>query len=178
MTTLIEFAALGLGLGAVYVGLSTGLLLVYRATGIINFAQGAMAMWGAYVFAQLQKDGSLVLPVGTLYFPEPPGVAVSLLIGLVNAFLLGVLAHYLVFRPVRRAPALAQVVVSIGLMVTLQALAVIRLRPHSLHVRNFPPGRGLPGGGLALPFRELVMAAIMAVLAALVWAYLRFTHSG
>src|ERR1700712_21165 len=111
MTTFIEFAALGLGLGAVYVGLSTGLLLVYRATGIINFAQGAMAMWGAYVFAKLQDDGSMVLPIGTVYFPQPPGVAVSIVIALANALVLGVLAHYLVFRPVRRAPALAQVVV-------------------------------------------------------------------
>lgn len=178
MTTLIEFAALGLGLGAVYVGLSTGLLLVYRATGIINFAQGAMGMWGAYVFAQLQKDGSLVLPVGTLWFPQPPGVALSLLIGLVNALLLGVLAHYLVFRPVRRAPALAQVVVSIGLMVSLQALAVIRFGPNSIKVDTFLPNGSLELAGVSLPQRELTMAAIMVVLAAAVWAYLRFTHNG
>ncbi|MGY1810973.1 ABC transporter permease [Blastococcus sp. SYSU D00669] len=178
MTTLIEFAALGLGLGAVYVGLATGLLLVYRATGIINFAQGAMAMWGAYVFARLVDDGELVLPIGTLYFPEPPGVLVSLLIGLVNAFLLGVLAHYLVFRPVRRAPALAQVVVSIGLMVSLQALAVIRFGPNSLHVESFLPTDDIEIGGVELPIRELAMAGIMVALAALVWAYLRFSHSG
>jgi branched-chain amino acid transport system permease protein len=178
MTTLIEFAALGLGLGAVYVGLSTGLLLVYRATGIINFAQGAMAMWGAYVFARLQDDGSLVLPVGTLYFPEPPGVAVSLAIGLLNALVLGVLAHYLVFRPVRRAPALAQVVVSIGLMVSLQALAVIRFGPNSVSIDSFLPGGSFTVGGAHIGQRELTMTAIMVVLAALVWGYLRFTHSG
>ena len=44
MSTYLEFAVLGLGLATVYVGLGTGLLLVYRATGIVNFAQGAMAM--------------------------------------------------------------------------------------------------------------------------------------
>lgn len=178
MTTLIEFAALGLGLGAVYVGLSTGLLLVYRATGIINFAQGAMAMWGAYVFAQLRQDGSLVLPIGTLYFPQPPGVAVSLLIGLVNAALLGVVAHYLVFRPVRRAPALAQVVVSIGLMVSLQALAVIRFGPNSITIAPFLPTGSIDVAGASVGLRELSMTGIMVILAALVWAYLRFTHSG
>ena len=178
MTTLIEFAALGLGLGAVYVGLSTGLLLVYRATGIINFAQGAMAMWGAYVFARVASDGEVVLPIGTLYFPEPPGVAVSVLIGLANALLLGVIAHYLVFRPVRRAPALAQVVVSIGLMVSLQALAVIRFGPNSVKVESFLPTGTVTLGSLELPQRELLMAAIMVVLAALVWGYLRFTHNG
>ena len=178
MTTFIEFAALGLGLGAVYIGLSTGLLLVYRATGIINFAQGAMAMWGAYVFTVLLDDGELVLPIGRLYFPEPPGVAVSLAIGLLNALLLGVIAHYLVFRPVRRAPALAQVVVSIGLMIALQALAVIRFGPNSIPVESILPTGNVEVLGARLGVRELMMTAIMIALAALVWAYLRFTHSG
>ncbi|MGY1652382.1 ABC transporter permease [Geodermatophilus sp. SYSU D01119] len=178
MTTLLEFAALGLGLGAVYIGLSTGLLLVYRATGIINFAQGAMAMWGAYVFARVQDDGELVLPIGTIWFPEPPGTAVALLVGLANAVVLGVLAHYLVFRPVRRAPALAQVVVSIGLMVALQALAVIRFGPNSIQVESILPTGSLELLGATVPLRELTMVAIMIVLAAAVWAYLRLTASG
>jgi branched-chain amino acid transport system permease protein len=178
MTTLLEFAALGLGLGAVYIGLSTGLLLVYRATGIINFAQGAMAMWGAYVFARVQDDGELVLPIGTIYFPEPPGTAVALLVGLLNAVALGVLAHYLVFRPVRRAPALAQVVVSIGLMVALQALAVIRFGPNSIQVESILPTGSFELAGATVPLREVTMAVIMVVLAAAVWAYLRLTHSG
>src|SRR3954453_14591635 len=100
MTTLIEFAALGLGLGAVYVGLGTGLLLVHRATGIINFAQGAMAMWGAYVFAQLRIDGTLVFPIGSVDRGRRPPVLVAALIGLLTALVLGLVVHYLVFRPV------------------------------------------------------------------------------
>ena len=44
----IRFAILGLGTGAVYALLAQGLVLVYRGSGILNFAQGAMAMTGAF----------------------------------------------------------------------------------------------------------------------------------
>ncbi len=178
MTTYLEFAVLGLGLAAVYIGLATGLLLVYRATGIINFAQGAMAMWGAYVFATLVDDGLLVLPVGSVQLGDEVGILPALLIGLLCAAVLGVLVHYLVFRPVRNAPVLAQVVVSIGLMIGLQALAVIRFGPNNVKVESLIPREEIELLGASLSVRELVMAAIMLVLAAGVWAYLRFSHAG
>ena len=88
MSTYLQFIVLGFGLAAVYIGLSGGLLLVYRSTGIINFAQGATAMWGAYVFAQLRRDGTLVLPIGSLEFDEKPSTPVALAIGLLMALLL------------------------------------------------------------------------------------------
>ncbi|MET0449935.1 MAG: ABC transporter permease [Aeromicrobium sp.] len=178
MSTYLEFAVLGLGLGSVYIGLSTGLLVVYRATGIINFAQGAMAMWGVYVFASLRNDGVLVLPIGSFEIGDDPNLWLSVAIGLLMAALVGVIAHYLVFRPVRHAPALAQVVVSIGLMVSLQALAVIRFGPNNVRVESLIPRGTVELFGAELAGRELTMAGIMLVLAAAVWAYLRFTYSG
>src|SRR5690348_9187523 len=98
-----QLAVLGLGLGAIYVALGTSLMLVHRATGIINFAQGAIGMWGTYVFAQLMIDGRLVFPVGEYQLAEPPSVWTALAIGLITALVLGALIHVLVFRPVRRA---------------------------------------------------------------------------
>ncbi|MEE3849045.1 ABC transporter permease [Gordonia sp. LSe1-13] len=178
MSTYLQFAVLGLGLGAVYIGLANGLILVYRSTGIINFAQGAIAMWGAYVYAQLSADGELVLPVGRIAFAEPPDTWVCLVLGLANAVLLGVAAHYLVFRPVRRAPALAQVVVSIGLMLTLQALVVIRFGPNNITFESLIPAGEVELFGTAVSSAEVWMAAIMIVTSVLIWAYLRFTRAG
>jgi branched-chain amino acid transport system permease protein len=172
--TYLQFAVLGLGLAAIYIGLGTGLLLVYRATGVINFAQGAMAMWGAYVYAQLRVDGTLVFPIGSIDLGRRPAIAVCAVIGLVTAVLLGLVVHYLVFRPVRNAPVLAQVVVSVALMITLQALVVLRFGPNNIVVDSILPEGTLFG----LPQREVLMALIMAILAAIVWAYLRFTRAG
>lgn len=178
MGTILQFVVLGLGLGAIYIGLGTGLLLVHRATGIINFAQGAMAMWGAFVFAQLRLDGTLVFPIGSVELARRPPVAVAALIGLAMAFLLGLLVHYVIFRPVRHAPVLAQVVVSVAVMITLQALVVLRFGPNNIDVASLIPEDSFPLLGAEIPTRELWMAAIMVLLAAAVWAYLRFTRAG
>ncbi|MBE1535884.1 ABC transporter permease [Actinomadura algeriensis] len=178
MGTYLQFIVLGFGLGAAYIALGNGLVLVYRATGIINFAQGAMAMWGAYVFAQLEIDGSLVLPVGTVPLGGPPGRVVALLIALATAVVLGLAAHYLVFRPVRNAPALAQVVVSVALMLTIQALVVIRFGPNNIAVESIVPYSTFDAFGATITTGEPIMVAIMIVLSALVWAYLRFTRAG
>ncbi|MCR1786334.1 ABC transporter permease [Nocardioides carbamazepini] len=179
MDTYLQFVILGLGLGAVYVALGNGLVLVYRATGIINFAQGAMAMWGAYVFAQLRLDGSLVLPVGRIQLGAgPTSVAVSLVVALLTAVALGLLAHYLVFRPVRHAPALAQVVVSVALMLSLQALVVIRFGPNNISVESIIEPGSIDLFGVTVSSRELKMVGVMLVLSVLVWAYFRFTRAG
>ncbi len=178
MAIYLQFIVLGLGLGAVYIGLSNALLLVYRATGIINFAQGAIAMWGAYVFARLRKDGTLVFPIGSISLTDKPGVPVSLLLGLVMALLLGLAVHWLVFRPVRSAPALAQVVVSVALMLTMQALVVIRFGPNNIDIESLVPAESIAVLGANLSVGELVMAGVMLLLSALVWAYFRFTRWG
>jgi branched-chain amino acid transport system permease protein len=178
MNTYLQFIVLGFGLAAVYIGLANGLLLVYRSTGIINFAQGATAMWGAYVFAQLRLDGTLILPIGRIEFDDPPSTPVALAIGLVAAMLLGVITHYLVFRPVRRAPALAQVVVSVALMLTVQALVVIRFGPNNIAIESLIPSGSLSLFGTSVSSAEIVMAAVMLGFSALVWAYFRFTRAG
>ncbi|MGN5239762.1 MULTISPECIES: ABC transporter permease subunit [unclassified Rhodococcus (in: high G+C Gram-positive bacteria)] len=178
MSTYLQFIVLGFGLAAVYIGLANGLLLVYRSTGIINFAQGATAMWGAYVYAQLLIDGTLVLPIGSIEFDEAPSVPVALAFGLVMAVLLGVVTHYVVFRPVRRAPALAQVVVSVALMLTIQALVVIRFGPNSIPIESMIPSGSITLFGISVSSAEVVMVAIMAVFSVLVWSYFRFTRAG
>lgn len=178
MDTYLQFIVLGLGLGAVYIGLANGLLLVYRATGIINFAQGATAMWGAYVFAQLGRDGTLVLPIGSVRFPEPPPIWVAVSLGLLSAVVVGLITHYLVFRPVRHAPALAQVVVSVALMLTVQALVVIRFGPNNIPVDELIPSGSVHLFGTRLSSAELIMAAVMVATSVLIWAYFRFTRPG
>lgn len=178
MDTYLQFVVLGLGLGAVYIGLANGLLLVYRATGIINFAQGATAMWGAYVFARLVRDGTLVLPIGSVRFPEPPAMWVAVSLGLLSAVAVGLITHYLVFRPVRHAPALAQVVVSVALMLTVQALVVIRFGPNNIPVDELIPAGTVHLFGTRLSSAELIMAALMVLTSVLIWAYFRFTRLG
>ena len=50
----LRFALLGLGIGALYALASQGLLVIYRGSGVLNFAQGAIGMAGAFVFWELR----------------------------------------------------------------------------------------------------------------------------
>ena len=56
MSTFIEFALVGLGTGGLYALLGQGIVLIYRASGVINFAQGAMAALGGYFFYELNAN--------------------------------------------------------------------------------------------------------------------------
>ena len=130
MAQYLSFAVIGLAFGCLYAAIGMGVVVTYRGAGVINFGTGAIAMWGAYVYAELRQKGDLVLPVAII----PHRISVADKVGFVPAFLLGVLvcavlgllAHVLVFRPLRAAPVLAKVVASVGILLFLQALAALQ----------------------------------------------------
>ena len=62
MNQYLLFLVLGVGTGALYAGLAQGILVAYRGSGVVNLAQGAIAMYGAYTFYELRSTGGLVLP--------------------------------------------------------------------------------------------------------------------
>src|SRR5687768_5801707 len=56
MTEVIRFALLGLGVGALYAFASQGLIVIYRGTGVLNFALGATAIAGVFMQWELQNE--------------------------------------------------------------------------------------------------------------------------
>ena len=178
MGTFLQFAVLGCGLAAAYIGLSVGMIATYRATGIINFAQGAMAVTGAYVFASVSNDGVLPLPVGSIDLGSPPDPAAAMSVALICAAGVGLASHALAFRWVRYAPTLAQVVVSIGVMLSLQAAITIRFGSDNVAIKEIIPNSRLQWGDLDLPTRELVMVAVMTAISAILWVLQHRTKLG
>ena len=72
MDQYVLFALLGLTSGALYAALGLGLVVTYRGVGAINFAAGAMGMWSAYVYSELETNGDTAPPE-----PAPKEVAVE-----------------------------------------------------------------------------------------------------
>ncbi len=173
----LQFAVVGLGLGAVYAGLGLGVVVVYTGTGVLNFAQGAMAMWGAYVFYQVETTGTLVLPVGSIPL-STTNAAVAVLAGLGSSALVGAFAYLLVFRPLRRAPVLARIVASLGLLLTLQSLVVIRFGSAPAVVNSLFPATQVSIGSLMVSQAILWVSGITVLLAVVLWLLLRFTRLG
>ncbi|MBL7518038.1 ABC transporter permease, partial [Frankia sp. CNm7] len=179
MGEFLQFVFLGLSTGAVYAVLASSLVGVYAATGIVNFAQGSIALWAVWAVAALRADGTLVLPVGSVGLGSGPMDRVpAVAIGVASAVVWALLAHLLVFRPLRRAPVLGQVVASVGLMIFLQALVTLRFDTTSLQALPLLPAKVLTFAGAHVNVSDLVLAGAAVAVAALLWAYFRFTRPG
>jgi len=99
----------GLASGSVFASLALALVLIYRSMGVINFAQGEMAMFTTYIAWQLAQNG---LPLWAAF-----GLTI------VAAFVGGVVLERVVIRPVERAGPLTIVIITLGLLIAFNGLA-------------------------------------------------------
>jgi ABC-type branched-subunit amino acid transport system ATPase component/branched-subunit amino acid ABC-type transport system permease component len=176
----VGYLLLGIGNGAVFAALALALVITYRASGVINFATGAQALYVAYTYAGLRR-GELLVPIPGL----PKRVDVGSELGFVPALVLalaigaalGALLYVLVFRPLRDAPPLAKAVASLGVLVVLQGLLAIRQGTLTVSVAAiFPTDRWEWGSVLVLADRVWLAVTVvgLAVLLAAAFRYTRF----
>ena len=99
----------GLATGSIFASMALALVLIYRSMGVINFAQGEMAMFTTYIAWQLVQQG---IPIWAAF-----GLTV------VVAFAGGVALERIVIRPVERASQLTIVIVTLGLLTVFNGLA-------------------------------------------------------
>lgn len=203
MDVYLSAILLSCGAGALYATLASGLLLTYRSSGVINFAYGGLAMYGAYLYSQLRMTGQWLVPplpnplviiqgiarlfgarVGIVNWPTfistggPQGAAVSMVIAIVTTGLLGLVIYLGIFRPMRDAPPLAKVVASIGVMITLEAVVTLRYGTQPQSVPESLPSHVVHVLGRAIPVDRLYLAAIGLGVAVLLAVLYRFTKFG
>ena len=182
MNDYLFYLLLGSGAGAIIAGFAMGLVISYQGSGIVNFAYGAIAMWSAYVYAEL-RNGAYLFPIPGLpdryHFGQDVGFTWAFILALLTAALMGLLIYALIFRPLRDAPALARVVASVGLIIVMIGLKDRRF-PDQLAMRVDPI---LPREvvsiteTLRVPRDGLWLLAIVLLITVVVWAaskYLRF----
>jgi branched-chain amino acid transport system permease protein len=162
----VQFTLGGISFGMIYAAIGLSLVLIWRGTRILNYAQGAMAMLTTYIaFTVIGHTGS--------YWA---GFAAALAAGL----LLGAVIERTVIRPVENKPPLNAVVVTIGLLVLLEGLAGII---YGGQYRSFPaafPITGLRAGSLPLGISlndVFVAGAVLAAALGLAVLF-RFTPAG
>jgi branched-chain amino acid transport system permease protein len=155
----------GLASGGIYAALALALVLIHRATGVINFAQGEMAMFTTYIAWTLTANH------GWSYWPAFAAT-------LVFAFALGVGIQRVIIRPIERGPVLTTVIITIGLILIFNGGAGWIW---SAEVRAFPspfPNNTWNIGGVAISQQDVGTIAIVLVLVALLWAFFQFTKVG
>jgi branched-chain amino acid transport system permease protein len=150
--------SVGISNGCLYGLVGLGLVLVYNAQGIPNFAHGELFMAGA--FAAYTGNVLLGLPYGW-----------SLLFAVVVAGAIGIIVELVAIRPIsmhrslgRASNQVAIVLATVGLMIVLKGLARI---PWGDSVRNLPPAfttETISIGGLYLSTQRLLIVAVTLVL--------------
>src|SRR5580692_11261303 len=154
-SSILGFLITGVALGSIYGVAAQGLVVTYSTSGVFNFAQGAIGMFLAYVYWDFRVDIGLPTIVGIL------------LTVLVAAPLMGVLIERGIMRFLTNASIVAQLVVTIGLMLGLMGLAGSLWNPNSETQRVIPTFFGDSGvnlGSTFLPyFRVVDIAAGIAV---------------
>jgi branched-chain amino acid transport system permease protein len=168
---------LGTGTGCLIAAIALAVVLTFRGSGTVNFAAGAIAMESAYVYDDLRRSGTL-FPT-TLSLGGPLGVLPAMAVALVVAALIGALCHLLVFRPLRQAPPLSKVIASVGVLIVLQAIAVLRFgsTPRSVQpiVAKAPVRLA---NGIVVPGAQLLLAGNVVSFTIALWALFRFTRFG
>jgi branched-chain amino acid transport system permease protein len=152
----------GLAAGAIYASVALALVMIYRSTDLVNFAQGEMAMFSTYIAWTLVNAG---LPFWA-----------ALAITLVASFIGGMLIERVVIRPVENAPVLAAVIVTIGLLLIFNSLAGWL---YSYTVQDFPsPFPDRPLLHSLLTTRDLGVIAVTLIMLVLLFLFFRFTSTG
>lgn len=166
MVEFLQFTFSGIAFGMIYAAVALSLVLIWRGTRLLNYAQGGMAMFTTYVAIEvIYRTGS--------YWA---GFVTALAAGVV----LGVLCQLTVIRPTMNKPPLNAVIVTIGLLILLEGLAGIFFGGQ---YRSFPTAfsqTGLRIGGTPLGvsrFDVFVAAAVLVTTLALAAAF-RYTSAG
>ncbi len=153
-------------MGFIYAAFALCLVLIFRATRIINFGQGAQAMFTTFIALEvLQRTDSYWL---------------ALLAALVSGFVLGGVIERVIVRPVENGPEINAVIVTLGLFVGLIALAAI-VFGNASRASQAPFGvRGIEIGDATIALTPNNIYNVLAVLIAmgLLLALFRFTSLG
>jgi branched-chain amino acid transport system permease protein len=163
-TTFAQYTVQGLALGSVYGSLALALVLVYRATHVINFAQGELAMLTTYIAYQLMLWG-------LSYW-------VAFAATLAIAFALGTVLQVTLIRPVQQRSVIAVVIVTVGLFILIDGVVnwIWGADPKFMHT---PFGfASFDVGGVAISHRYAWTMGVVFVCVLLVWALFRFTKLG
>lgn len=185
MSAYLGYLLAGLGGGAVVASLALGLVLTHRSSGVVNFAHGAMGVYVAFAFYEFRRTGDLVLPVlglpARVHLLARPTIAAALVLAVLLSAAVGVATYWLVFRPLRQAPALAKVVASLGLLLYLQELVRLRFPVAGAAVQVNT--RVLPDGpvevlGTTVTQNRLILAGLAILVTGLLAAAFRFTRFG
>jgi branched-chain amino acid transport system permease protein len=165
VTEFLQLTVSGASLGFKYALVALGFVIIFKATGVINFAQGGLVMLGAYLTYQFGTGWGL-----------PFWAAV--LAAMASVAALGVLVERLILRRMVGRPSFALIMITVGLLFVIQEVVVAVWGPDNLDLGD-PWGIDVVNfGDVIIPVRDLWTFGLAAVAVAAFFAFFRFSTLG
>ena len=165
MSQVFQFAVIGLGAGSLYAIAAIGLVLVFRGSRVVNFAQGAMGMMAAYVFYELHQNWHL-------------SVVLAIPAGLLVSGALGAAFYYFEIRQLKDASNLIKIVATLALFVIAQEVINLVFGAQPRTVNSSLPTNSVTIFGASVGEDRLWIFGIVIVLTVVLWAIYKYTTFG
>ena len=165
MTDFIQLVASGLAVGSVYALAAIGFVLVYSATGVVNFAAGQFVMLGTFAGVSMLVFAGLPWPVGYL--------GALLLMAAVGA-----LFFASVYLPLRHSPQITLVIGTLAMGLVLQNGALVVFGPWPLRLPSPLDGVVVSVAGAVLTGHTVAVVVATSALIGLLWLLLHRTSLG
>ena len=165
MSQVFQFAVIGLGAGSLYAIAAIGLVLVFRGSRVVNFAQGAMGMMAAYVFYELHQNWHL-------------SVVVAIPAGLLVSGALGAAFYYFEIRQLKDASNLIKIVATLALFVIAQEVINLVFGAQPRTVNSSLPTNSVTILGASVGEDRLWIFGIVIVLTVVLWVIYKYTTFG
>jgi branched-chain amino acid transport system permease protein len=165
--TWTEFAqqiAAGIREGAIYAGLALALVIIYRSTRVINFAQGEMATFTTFIAWSLMNHGL------TFWAAFPIVLAI--------AFTGGVVIERVLIRPVENASVITIVIVTLGLALLLNGLMSLIWGGGNQKFDGPFSTRTIDVGGVPISVQDIGIVVVSLALVAVLGLFFRYTKLG
>ncbi|MCW5656990.1 MAG: branched-chain amino acid ABC transporter permease [Burkholderiaceae bacterium] len=165
MDFFLQLLVSGIAAGLVYGFIGMGFAMIYRATGVVNFAQGELMMLVAYI------SFTLVGTLGLSFWP-------LLFAAIVASVLIGLLVEVLLIRPMLGRPVFSTVMVTIGLAVIIRSLVVLVWGADPMPLATGLSREPIRFGPAGVYPAQLYALGIMAAVVAGLWAFFRYSRVG
>ena len=162
MELFVQLLFTGVGIGAVYALVALGFVLIFRATSVVNFAQGEFSMVAAYLMVVFAVD------LGLPYW-------VAFLISIAGMALLGAVFNLLVYYPLRNRGYLPVLISTIGASIFLSNSVLALYGPQPQVLPGWFDTPGFQVGPIYLDSQYLVILAV--TLALVLFQYWLFEHT-
>ena len=182
MELFLQQVMTGLATGSVYGLVALAIVLIYRSTDVINFAQGQFAMFTTFFAWMLFNGAFLGFHIHPLHF------WIMFVLTLAAAAILGALVERVVIRPVEGRPVLTIVIVTLGLFAIFDNLAGWRWGgipkafpvPPEIHVSGitFFGAAPLDIGPTVISYQDLTIMVVAVAIMLVLYAFFRYTPIG